>query len=203
MRKGILIGFAATVLMGAGYAGLRLHAASHASTGNDPITIAESQVTNLATDLAAKAPLASPVFTGSATAPAFSSTAASGSNAFGVTTNGARVDFGAGANDYASSDGTTVTFAGPISTTTINASSGTVPMLTVSNFLSWSGAYDLVSFGCDSSREGRMMRAQSTGGTNSGARTKLCVCTSDGAASPSYAWQNLASGAVGTTTTCP
>jgi len=38
----------------------------------------------------------------------------SGTNAFGVGTNGARVDFGAGANDYASSDGTTVTFAGPV-----------------------------------------------------------------------------------------
>jgi len=35
-------------------------------------TISESQVTNLATDLAAKAPLASPTFTGTVTAPTFS-----------------------------------------------------------------------------------------------------------------------------------
>jgi len=35
-------------------------------------TINESQVTNLATDLAAKAPLASPTFTGTVTAPSFS-----------------------------------------------------------------------------------------------------------------------------------
>jgi hypothetical protein len=42
------------------------------------------------------------------------SNAASGQNAFQVTTNGARIDFGAGASDYASSDGTTVTYAGPI-----------------------------------------------------------------------------------------
>jgi len=35
-------------------------------------TITESQVTNLATDLAAKAPLASPTFTGTVTAPTFS-----------------------------------------------------------------------------------------------------------------------------------
>lgn len=40
------------------------HAASHASVGTDPITVAQSQVTNLASDLAAKAPTASPTFTG-------------------------------------------------------------------------------------------------------------------------------------------
>ena len=45
------------------------HASTHASAGSDPITIAESQVTNLTTDLAAKAPLASPAFTGTPTAP--------------------------------------------------------------------------------------------------------------------------------------
>jgi hypothetical protein len=43
------------------------HAASHASGGSDPVTLAESQVTNLVTDLAAKAPLVSPVFTGTVT----------------------------------------------------------------------------------------------------------------------------------------
>ena len=43
-------------------------------------------------------------------------TVASGSNAFAVGTNGARVDFGTGASDYASSDGTTVTFAGALTT---------------------------------------------------------------------------------------
>jgi hypothetical protein len=40
------------------------HAASHASAGTDPITVAQSQVTNLTSDLAAKAPTASPTFTG-------------------------------------------------------------------------------------------------------------------------------------------
>ncbi len=54
----------------------------------------------------------------------FSSTIASGSNAFAVSTNGARVDFGAGASDYASSDGTTVSFAGPVFVT----SAGLVPI---------------------------------------------------------------------------
>lgn len=51
---------------------------------------------------------------------------ASGSNALAVATNGARVDFGAGASDYASSDGTTVSFAGPI------AVGGTSPQVTCS-----------------------------------------------------------------------
>jgi hypothetical protein len=45
------------------------HASSHASAGSDPITIAESQVTNLPTDLAAKAPLDSPTFIGDPKAP--------------------------------------------------------------------------------------------------------------------------------------
>lgn len=52
------------------------HAASHASGGSDAITVAQSQVTNLSTDLAAKAPLASPTFTGTPAAP----TAAQGTN---------------------------------------------------------------------------------------------------------------------------
>lgn len=50
-------------------------------------------------------------------APSYTSTAASGASGFACATNGCRVDFGAGASDYASSDGTTVTFAGPITGT--------------------------------------------------------------------------------------
>jgi hypothetical protein len=46
------------------------HAATHASGGGDAVTIAESQVTNLVSDLALKAPLASPTFTGTPAAPA-------------------------------------------------------------------------------------------------------------------------------------
>jgi len=68
-----------------------LHASTHAAAGSDPVTIAESQVTNLVTDLAAKAasvhthaesdvtslvtdlaakaPSASPTFTGTVTTP--------------------------------------------------------------------------------------------------------------------------------------
>lgn len=43
------------------------HAASHGNAGSDAITIAQSQVTNLTTDLADKAPLSSPSFTGTVT----------------------------------------------------------------------------------------------------------------------------------------
>lgn len=52
------------------------HASSHAAAGADPLTLAQSQVTNLTTDLAAKAPSASPALTGTPTAP----TATSGTN---------------------------------------------------------------------------------------------------------------------------
>lgn len=48
-------------------------------------------------------------------ARSFTSSQASGSDAFKVTTNGARWHFGAGASDYATSDGTSVTFANFIS----------------------------------------------------------------------------------------
>lgn len=55
--------------------------------------------------------LASSVF-----ATLFTGEAGSGSNAFAVSTNGAFTDFGAGATDRASSDGTTVTFESPLAT---------------------------------------------------------------------------------------
>jgi hypothetical protein len=45
------------------------HASSHSSGGSDAITIAESQVTNLVTDLGLKAALDSPTFTGTPSAP--------------------------------------------------------------------------------------------------------------------------------------
>ncbi len=55
------------------------------------------------------------VLSGASTALQFISTQVTGADAFKVTTNGARFHFGAGASDYASSDGTTVTFASPLS----------------------------------------------------------------------------------------
>ena len=47
----------------------KTHASTHASGGADPVTLAQSQVTSLTSDLAAKAPLASPTFTGTLTTP--------------------------------------------------------------------------------------------------------------------------------------
>ncbi len=65
----------------------------------------------------------------------FTGEAGSGADAFNASTNGARWHFGTGANDYASSDGTTVTFASPLSSTShlmggVLAFSSTAPTLT-------------------------------------------------------------------------
>lgn len=58
------------------------HASSHGTAGSDAITIAQSQVTNLTTDLSAKANLASPTFTGVPAAP----TAAAATNTTQIAT---------------------------------------------------------------------------------------------------------------------
>lgn len=58
------------------------HAASHGVGQSDAITVAQSQVTNLTTDLSAKAPLASPALSGTPTAP----TAATGTDTTQVAT---------------------------------------------------------------------------------------------------------------------
>jgi hypothetical protein len=50
------------------------HAASHGSAGSDPVTLAQSQITNLVSDLSAKAPKDSPVFTTKVTLPVTSGT---------------------------------------------------------------------------------------------------------------------------------
>jgi hypothetical protein len=50
------------------------HAATHGSAGSDPVTLAQSQITNLVSDLSAKAPSASPTFTGTVTTPVTSGT---------------------------------------------------------------------------------------------------------------------------------
>lgn len=58
------------------------HAASHAAAGSDPVTLSQSQITDLTTDLADKAPLASPALTGVPTAP----TAVAGTNTTQIAT---------------------------------------------------------------------------------------------------------------------
>lgn len=45
------------------------HASTHGAAGSDPISISQSQVSNLTSDLAAKAPISSPTFTGTPAGP--------------------------------------------------------------------------------------------------------------------------------------
>lgn len=90
--------------------------------------------------------------TGIAANTTWHSSIASGSNAFTVDNNGARVDFGSGASDYASSDGTTVAFAGPVgiaSTITGTTSAGNA-VLTLDNSTGSQLAYASNYFKCDS-----------------------------------------------------
>lgn len=73
-------------------------------------------------------------FSGPVLAPSFTATVASGNNGLACQQNGCRVDFGAGASDYASSDGSTVTFAGPVGATSVttSAASGAAAISVVS-----------------------------------------------------------------------
>jgi hypothetical protein len=54
---------------------------------------------------------------------------------------------------------------------------------------------------CNAGSEGDILRDNAAGAT-SGARTRICICTSDGAATPSHVWQNLVTGTTGSATTC-
>lgn len=136
---------------------------------------------------------------------------------------GAFLDLGGGANDYLYSDGSYVY------TPTLFGASTFFATVTTPGFVSLYGANNtkwcpgadtacftsdgttiwVASFGwtshtldtCNSSNEGAVQRQGGVAGSS--VRTKLCLCTSDGAATPVYAWQNLASAAVGDTTTCP
>jgi hypothetical protein len=56
---------------------------------------------------------------------------------------------------------------------------------------------------CASAVERSLVPDAAAGGTT-GARTRLCLCTSDGAGTPAYSWRNISCpGEAGTTTTCP
>ena len=132
---------------------------------------------------------------------------ASGSNAISLSTNGARVDLGTGANDYLYSDGTGIQTPGQITVVGRsyfrgylgNDSSGQ-PLFTDD-----AEGFQLASTAalptCAASLEGTFKRDGTTGAAST-ARTRVCLCTSDGAASPAYAWVNAVSGTVGTATTC-
>lgn len=62
------------------------HASSHAAAGSDPLILAQSQITNLTSDLAAKAPSASPTFTGNPTLSGYGAIVATTGNSTGYLT---------------------------------------------------------------------------------------------------------------------
>jgi hypothetical protein len=92
------------------------------------------------------------------TALQFVSSQASGSDAFKAAT-GARWHFGAGASDYASSDGTTVTFAGPVNI------SGQVSLDNAGNTL-LTGASAQIAFVADNAASGRITSSQTAATTS-------------------------------------
>jgi hypothetical protein len=109
---------------------------------------------------------------------------------FACAFNGCRVDLGTGATDYLYSDGFGVVAPGTF----------TGQGITNVNTFKFTTVNGLVT--CASGTEGAIYLLSGTGRTGTGARSRLCFCTSDGAASPAYAWQNLISGTVGTASTC-
>lgn len=69
----------------------------------------------------------------------FTGEAGSGSNSFAVTTNGSRIDVGAGTNDYFVSDGTIVSTAGRFDPCTALGSGATCMNLADGTYVTWTG----------------------------------------------------------------
>lgn len=111
----------------------------------------------------------------------FSSAAASGTNALSVVTNGGRVDFGAGTSDYASSDGTTVTFAGPVASA---ASSNTLAFSSAGYFQSTSAgtAFSIGTAGGQFSLAAAMLFQRTAPTISSGFGTSPSIVASNGSA---------------------
>jgi hypothetical protein len=109
----------------------KLHASTHASGGTDAVTLAQSQITNLTTDLAAKAPLASPALTGVPT----STTAAVDTNTTQIATTAYVV--GQGYLKSATASTTYAPIASPTFTGTVTIPAGSsisgVPYLATAN----------------------------------------------------------------------
>lgn len=125
-------------------------------------------------------------------AATFTSSAPSGSNGFVCRNTGCRIDLGAGTNDYWTSDGTNLSTPGVI----VFGNAGFI----ADTGLRISAGRSLVT--CNSATEGTIYRLTGTGGTNTLSQTRLCVCVSDGAASPVYQWRNVLTGTAGNSTTC-
>jgi len=104
----------------------KTHAATHASAGSDPVTLAQSQITNLTTDLASKAPLASPALTGVPT----STTAAVDTNTTQIATTAYVVGQGYLKSATASSTYAPIaspTFTGTLTTPNVIVTGSTAP----------------------------------------------------------------------------
>lgn len=88
----------------------------------------------------------------------------------------------------------------------VNASGGFSSPLAISSALRLHLTASPALPTCTAGFEGGLYRQ--SGGT-SGARTKLCLCTSDGAGTPAYAWKNISviaaseAASIGDATTCP
>jgi hypothetical protein len=121
----------------------------------------------------------------------FTSNAPTGVNGFACKVNGCRVDLGTGASDYLQSDGAVV-----YTPTAFRAIAG----LRSSTWLYWDTATNYGT--CSAAVEGLAYRQSGTGGTGTLQTTRLCVCVSDGAASPAYTWRNIITGTAGTSTVC-
>jgi hypothetical protein len=135
----------------------------------------------------------SPVLNSGSVAVPITSSVASGVNAFACSVNGCRFDLGTGANDHLTSDGTSILTPGGFTAGGLAAS-----RLTLSP-----------TAGLATCAAGTVGRHEIVSVAGSGNRTKECLCTSDNAASPAYAWKNITSvfaseaASIGTTTTCP
>lgn len=101
------------------------HASSHASGGADAITVAESQVTGLTSALAAKAPIASPTLTGTATTPAIRVTNSDDASATS-TSHGFQVGDSSGPNVRIDSNEIIAVNNGVIASLNLQADGGTV-----------------------------------------------------------------------------
>jgi hypothetical protein len=104
----------------------KTHASTHASGGSDAVTLAQSQITNLTTDLAAKAPLASPALTGTPT----STTAAVDTNTTQIATTAYVVGQGYLKSATASTTYAPIaspTFTGTLTTPNVIVTGSTVP----------------------------------------------------------------------------
>lgn len=81
-----------------------------------------------------------------------------------------------------------------------------VGTITSSNFNFTASGFNLTNASlttCASNFERYIAFDTTSGGTGTTAVSRYCVCTSDGAASPTYTWRNLYNGNNGTATTCP